>query len=218
VSRTPALVVAALIVVSCGGAPSSALSVDPLVLGASIFTLDAITWRAFSVSALEGQTFVGTFSATSDGSLYPGDEQKYDNWVPIVIRFMILDSEQYSSFANGSEAFPTYSSPDTSEISWRFEVPHTGIWYLTYGNPSIYMVEVESQVGIPSSWSTAVPALLLLGISAFFGLGLLVRKRKGIPFIPRQRVEALSWKESESQSTPRLSVRRWHQSHLANLQ
>jgi hypothetical protein len=189
-SRTPALVVAALVVLAFGCAPSCALNVDSLVLGASNFVLDAVTWRAFSVTAREGQTFAGTFSATSDGSLYPGDEQKYDNWVPIGIRFMILDQEQYSLFANGSGASPAYSSPDSSDLSWRFEVPHTGTWYILYGNPSIYLVEVEAQVGTSSSWFTAVPVLLLLGVSAFFSLGLLARHR-GLIRLPREEESPL---------------------------
>jgi hypothetical protein len=125
--------------------------------------LEPITWWSQRVDLQKGLLIQGEFSASTDGSLYPGDEQKYDNWAPIRIEFFILSEENYLLFIENEAVSANFIIEDASAGSWQFEIPSTGTWYLVYRNPTIYMVSVQGRFAIVNAGSIA---LLVVGGAA----------------------------------------------------
>ena len=108
--------------------------------------LDALTWKAYSETYQEGIVLSGSFEVSCDGNLYPGDEQKYDDWAPESIHFYILNETEYSKFADRESFAPSFIREDESHLNWHFEVPVTGQWYIVYHNTAIYMMTVSGTI------------------------------------------------------------------------
>ena len=143
------------------------------------FTLDGLSWKSNSMLCGANEMLEGYFEATSDGSLYPGDEQKYDDWVPTRIDFSIMSATEFSRFEAGNISSPVFEMHDVSEGSWSLRIPEAGEWFLVYYNPTIYLVQIDART-LQTDWSllaTSALFILLLGIALVFGV--LLRKRRG---------------------------------------
>ncbi|TFG32758.1 hypothetical protein EU527_09515 [Candidatus Thorarchaeota archaeon] len=104
--------------------------------------IDSLSWKAFSIDCHKGEIISGSFEVHCDGSLYPGDEQKYDDWISEGIQFYILNLTSYLQFIEGHAFNKSYCKYDVSKLSWSFQIPDNGKWYIIYYNNSIYMMTV----------------------------------------------------------------------------
>ena len=140
--------------------------------------LDALSWVAYEVDCQDGNILSGSFKVECDGSLYVGDEQKYDDWSLEGIEFYILDAGNYSLF-NEREPFETaYVRNNVLSLSWTFEIPSDGVWYIVYDNRSIYLMEIDGSANRTDD-SNFMIALILITLGGISALGvILVIKRK----------------------------------------
>jgi hypothetical protein len=141
--------------------------------------INPLSWKAYAIDCNEGITLSGNFEVSCDGDLYPGDEQKYDDWSPHHIQFYILNETEYAKFAERKSFTPNYVREDVSGLNWEFEITMTGQWYIVYYNTEIYMMTVSGTF----TQSGGVDALLTAGIflpSSLVVLGIIhYLKKKG---------------------------------------
>ena len=141
--------------------------------------LDGLSWESHSIVCGANEMLEGYFEATSDGSLYPGDEQKYDDWVPTRIDFSIMSAPEFSRFEAGNSSYSVIEMDDVSEGSWSLRIPEAGEWFLVYYNPTIYLVQIEART-LQTDWSLmATSALFILPLGIAILVGVLLRNRKG---------------------------------------
>ena len=144
------------------------------------FILDAISWREFSFDCLEGDLLSGEFQATSDGSQYPGDEQKYDDWVPLEIDFFVLNESAFRQFAEGNSQQAHLKREGVSESTWQFRVPSDGTWYAVYDNDSIYLITIEDTIyhSGQSDLGITLAIIFLTGLVVFLSFLFYLKIRK----------------------------------------
>lgn len=122
--------------------------------------IDAFSWEMIPINCHEGDIVSGQFQVSSDGSLYPGDEQKYDDWTQEDIHFYIMNESNYFLFQEDQEFSAAYSRLDVSELQWSFRIPTEGRWYLIFYNDSIYMMKLTGSVSDSYDY---IPILLMIG-------------------------------------------------------
>jgi len=110
------------------------------------FVLDAMSWNAIQVDCEQEDIISGSFKSSSDGSLYFGDEQKYDNWIFVGIEFYILNHSNYVLFSDSNAFNSDYSKSNVMELSWSFIVESNDTWYVVYYNNSIYLKTIEGTI------------------------------------------------------------------------
>ncbi|MFX1369553.1 MAG: hypothetical protein ACFFAY_13225 [Promethearchaeota archaeon] len=146
-------------------------------LASSDLILDGLTWIAYDVDCREGDTLSGSFEVTCDGSLYYGDARKYDDWSLEGIEVYILDSGNFSLFTQKDPFTAVFERNNVQSLSWTFEAPSSGTWYIVYENKTVYLMTVEGSINLPAiSPTTLAIALIILG--AFGSLGLLFFKKR----------------------------------------
>ena len=133
--------------------------------GAHEITLDAFTWQAYSVDCDEGSILSGSFEVFCDGDLYPGDQQKYDDWVSESIQFYILNETEYFKFEEKLYFKPSFARHDVAELSWIFETPTTGTWYIVYYNTAIYLMTIRGSVTHSDETESTLLVTILLSTS-----------------------------------------------------
>jgi hypothetical protein len=121
-----------------------------------------MSWNAIPVECEQEDTISGSLKSSSDGSLYFGDEQKYDNWIIEGIEFYILNYSNYVLFSE-SNAFNA----------------DNGTWFVIHYNNSIYMKTIEGTIHhtYDSEPSFLIVALGLLGLVCLLSIAIF-RKRK----------------------------------------
>ncbi len=140
-------------------------------------TLDGLTWIAYDIDCRDGDTLTGSFEVTCDGSLYFGDARKYDDWSLEGIQFYILDSGNFSLFTQKEPFTAAFERNDVQSLSWTFEAPSSGTWYIVYENKTVYLMIVEGSIILPAISPTVVAvALIILG--SFGTLGWLFFKKR----------------------------------------
>ncbi|MDH4213781.1 MAG: hypothetical protein OEV85_07660 [Candidatus Thorarchaeota archaeon] len=127
------------------------------------FILDAMSWNAIPIDCEKEDTISGSFKSSSDGSLYFGDEQKYDNWIFEGIEFHILNYSNFVLFSESNTFNSDYSKTNVMELSWSFIVPSNGTWFLVHYNNSIYMKTIDGTVNHPND-SQPLFLLITLGL------------------------------------------------------
>ncbi len=159
-------------------APSPPPSVyEPLAVHG--FTIDGLSWQYLSVVCDKNELLRGSFEATSDGSLYPGDEQKYDDWVPIRIDFTILSAPEFALLQAGDSSTPLFEMHDVSQGSWSLRIPEAGEWFLVYFNPTIYFVQIDGHTSRTGFSLLVASLIVLLPLGAALALGGLLWSRRG---------------------------------------
>ena len=144
------------------------------------FILDAISWKEYHFECQEGDLLSGEFQAISDGSQYPGDEQKYDDWVPVEIDFFILNESAFTLYDEGFPPPAHFIREGVSEHTWQFRVPTEGTWYVIYYNDSIYLVTIEDSIhhSEATELETTLTTVLLTGLVVFLSILYYHRMRK----------------------------------------
>ncbi len=137
-----------------------------------------MSWKAFEVYCVEGDTLSGSFKITRDGDLFIGDQTKYDNWLSGGIDFLIMNEETFYSWSQGLSIDAGYERKGIAELTWSYDVPSTGKWYVVYFNDSIYIKRIEGSVSLASPSNPTVPLILLASVSALALAGLYVAKKK----------------------------------------
>lgn len=142
--------------------------------------LDAFSWEAISIECKEGVVLSGSFVVTCEGSLYPGDDQKYDDWTRETIHFYILNESEYSHFVERDEFSPSYLREDKLDLNWQFQIPDEGQWYIVYHNTSIYLITVNGQIDQPGLdfLTLLISVSILLGVVLTVSVILLSRSRR----------------------------------------
>lgn len=142
------------------------------------FMLEGFTWKSFEMDCLEGDTLTGSFKVECDGSLYIGDEQRYDDWSLEGIDFYILDEGNFSLFIQRDPFETAFARNDVQSLSWTFEIPSDGVWYIIYENRSIYLMNIEGSMGrIDDSNNIIAMTLIVLAGAAAVGIILFVRRK-----------------------------------------
>ena len=139
--------------------------------------LDPLTWKAYSIDCVEGIVLSGSFEVSCDGDLYPGDQQKYDDWAPEYIQFYIFNETEYSKFVEKASFAPSFVREDESSLIWQFEVTTTGQWYIVYYNTAIYMMTVSGTINQSGVFDTTILVLVILS-SSIITLGAISYLRK----------------------------------------
>jgi LPXTG-motif cell wall-anchored protein len=104
--------------------------------------LESFTSEVINLDCVTGQMLSGQFEIFCDGRLYPGDDQRYDDWMLESIQFYIFNQTEYNNYANGLNFTPNFQR-NAQKLSWQFEVVLTGKWYVVFYNPSIYLITVQ---------------------------------------------------------------------------
>jgi hypothetical protein len=141
-------------------------------------SLQAISWKAFDVDCSAGDTLSGFFKITMDGDLFPGDQTKYDNWLLGGIDFLILDKENFETWSQGHQVVAQYERDSIAELSWSFNVPSTGKWYVIYINDSIYIKQIEASINHTSVNNSDFELILIIVSAALVFAGLYIIKMK----------------------------------------
>ncbi|MGY5880717.1 MAG: hypothetical protein RTV31_10725 [Candidatus Thorarchaeota archaeon] len=139
--------------------------------------IDALTWKAYSRDCIEGTILSGSFEVKCDGSLYPGDEQKYDDWAPESIQFYILNETEYVKFIGRVSFTPSFVREDESHLTWQFEIPSTGRWYVVYHNTAIYMMTVSGTITQSSEIDTTLIVIIIFS-GSLIALGMFTYLKK----------------------------------------
>jgi hypothetical protein len=140
--------------------------------------LEGLSWIAYDIECQKGDEISGSFDVTCDGSLYIGDEQKYDDWSLEGIQFLILDESNYSLFIE-SEAFETaFITNDVVSLSWTFEVPRDGTWFIIYDNNTIYLMNIVGSFGLVGESSILmIIVLFVLGGLGSLGIAFMIKRK-----------------------------------------
>ena len=141
------------------------------------FLIEPVSWRAFETVASEGQMILGYLHASSDGSLYPGDEQKYDNWVPVKVTFLVLSEDDYGQFCLGAQYSADLIHIDVSHCSWEFRVPSDGRWYFLYLNPTVYLVRIQGEVSFGIVFPAVLVSIIAISLVAIVLLLVFLRRK-----------------------------------------
>lgn len=157
-------------IVSCG---EKVHNHDYRVLGNHEVVIDSLSWTAFSVNCQIGERISGSFQVRCDGSLYPGDEQKYDDWVPENIQFYILNEVNYLLFTESQDFNASYYREDISKLDWSFQIPASGNWYILYYNNSIYMMTVIGVINSTHSFDLLL--IIIIGFACCLSIVLVSR-------------------------------------------
>jgi hypothetical protein len=65
------------------------------------------------------------------------------------------------------------------QLTWSFEVPHEGFWYIVYVNDSIYMKRIEGSIVHPSSGDVWLLAFGVVGVVPIVGIAYIFWKKRG---------------------------------------
>jgi hypothetical protein len=143
--------------------------------------LQAVSWKAFDVDCLAGDTLSGSFKLTNDGDLFMGDQTKYDYWLLGGIDFLIMNETTFDEWNRGIPIDAQYERISITELSWNFEVPAAGKWYVIYVNHSIYIKQIEGDITHTSTSDLALPIIIisLAATLVLLGYCLINKKRKG---------------------------------------
>ncbi|MGY5872204.1 MAG: hypothetical protein RTV72_08175 [Candidatus Thorarchaeota archaeon] len=137
----------------------------------------ALSWKAYTIDCAEGIVLSGSFEVSCDGDLYLGDEQKYDDWAPESIQFYILNETEYSKFVDRASFTPSFVREDESHLTWQFEIPLTGLWYVVYHNTAIYMMTVSGTIAQSGGINTTLLVTIILS-SSLVALGVFCYLKK----------------------------------------
>jgi len=169
-----------LLLVTCvsAGETNSRENLNPRITHEII--LEGFSWEAISMECKEGVVLSGSFLVTCEGSLYPGDDQKYDDWTRETTHFYILNESEYFHFAERDEFAPSYMKEDESDLNWQFQIPYSGQWYIVYYNTSIYMMTINGQIDQPGQEFLAllISISILLGVVLTLSMFLYSRSRR----------------------------------------
>ena len=140
--------------------------------------LEGLSWKSYGMDCQEGDILSGSFEVLCDGSLYMGDEQKYDDWSLEGIEFYILDAENYSLFIQREPFEPAYARNNVLSLSWTFDIPSDGVWYVVYDNRTIYLMNIDGSMNRIDDSNFMIVMILsaLGGITA--AVVILVMKRR----------------------------------------
>ncbi|MHA2301895.1 MAG: hypothetical protein ACXACD_13200 [Candidatus Thorarchaeota archaeon] len=152
-------------------------AVNLSILGSHELLLDPVSWESFSLQCDEGETLSGSFVVTQDGSLYIGDDTRYEYWLLEGIDFLIFDAASYELWAAGGKADPLFVRKNVSELNWSINIPSTGEWYIVYLNDTIFMKSLEGNFFRASDIATPIVAanLTLGSIGLILLIGVIVR-------------------------------------------
>lgn len=153
-------------------ATSSCQSSIPEAFTSQSISLQAVSWKAFSFDCSTGDTISGFFKIIMDGDLFPGDQTKYDNWLLGGIDFIILDEQNFDAWNQGLDAAMQYECDNVVELSWRFDVPSSGKWYLIFINNSIYIKQIDVSIEHAGTNSGSSQAFLIMIAAALIIIGL----------------------------------------------
>jgi hypothetical protein len=171
---------ALVLAVTCSVGPSSQDATrqrNALVTHSTI--LDAFSWTAYDFECARGDVISGWFNVACDGSLYTGDEQKYDDWSLEGIQFYVLDEYNYSRFLRGESFVACVAKHDVLGSSWSFIAQHDGTMYVIYENNTVHLMSVEGSIDQSGS-----PVAMLIIVSsiiasvALLGAALIIRRRE----------------------------------------
>jgi hypothetical protein len=143
------------------------------------FSLDGLSWKAIPVDCQKGDHLSGHFIVSCDGSLFPGDEKKYDNWILEGVQFFIVDNSNFVLLEEREEFHAEYSVSNAIEITWTFDVQNEGKWFIVYFNDSIYMKTIVGTINRATNDETSylLIILVLTGMTVAATLGF-IRKMK----------------------------------------
>ena len=157
---------------------SNDVTIDKEPLDSQDILIDGISWIAYDIDCQEGDTLSGSFEVTCDGSLYIGDEQKYDDWSVEGIQLYILDEDNYSLFMEGDSFETHYERNDVINLSWIFNIPGDGKWYIIYYNDSIYMMNIDGTLNLTrESNNLVILTLVVIGGLGSLGMILIVKRK-----------------------------------------
>ena len=150
---------------------------NPIALGSHELLMDPITWEAFSLQCDEGETLSGSFVVTQDGTLFIGDETRYEYWLLEGIDFFICNAASYEAWVDGNEADYLFIRENVSELDWSVDIPSSGEWYIVYWNDTIFMKSLEGNFYRDSDLSTPIVAATLVvgAIGLILLLGIIVK-------------------------------------------
>jgi len=153
-------------------------ALNPIALGSHELLMDPITWKAFSIQCDEGETLSGSFVVTQDGSLFIGDDTRYEFWLLEGIDFFICNAVNYESWVDGDEADPLFMRESVSELNWSVNIPSTGEWYIVYWNDTIFMKSLEGNFFRDSDISTPIIATIIVAgaLGLILLLGIIVKR------------------------------------------
>jgi hypothetical protein len=141
-------------------------------------SLQAISWKAYDVDCSAGDILSGFFKLTQDGDLFLGDQTKYDNWLLGGIDFLIMNKETFETWSRGLPVDAQYERTSIGELSWSFDIPSTGKWYIVYFNNSVYIKQIEGNI-IHTGATNDILNLILFSIAIVLVLSVLyVFKKK----------------------------------------
>jgi hypothetical protein len=141
-------------------------------------SLQAVSWKAFDFDCVVDDVLSGSFEITVDGDLFPGDQTKYDNWLLGGITFLILDEENFDLWSQGNSVVAHYERENIIELSWSFNVPSNGKWYVVYINNSVYIKRIELNINHTRVFEYNLVVIILVTAAISAALGLYVIKRK----------------------------------------
>ncbi len=140
--------------------------------------VEGVSWRAYDIDCQKGDMLSGSFEVACDGSLFIGDEKKYDDWSLEGIQFYILDSVNYSLFVEGLAFVAAYARNNVLSLRWTFEVPTKGVWYIVYYNDSIYIMTVNGTLGKTDAINNfVVLTLVIIGGFTAVGWGFIIKRK-----------------------------------------
>lgn len=146
------------------------------------FWLAPLSSEIFLFECEEGDTLEGSFTITSDGDHFIGDQKKYDLWPGWGdgVDLYIFDEQNYESWSLGLNAISILNKTDLTALSWSVGISSSGSWYVVYDNDSsVYWKQVEGTISHLSQNSIIIVGLLVLGVCAFaFVTGIYHCKRR----------------------------------------
>ncbi len=146
------------------------------------FWLSPLTSQVYSFECEKGDALEGSFTVTTDGDHFIGDQKKYDLWPGWGdgVDLYIFDEQNYESWSEGLNAISMLNKTDLTALSWNVGIPSSGSWYVVYDNDSsVYGKQVEGTISHSSQNSIIILGLLVLGVCAFaFITGIYHHKRR----------------------------------------
>ncbi len=138
--------------------------------------VEGVSWRAYDIDCQKGDMLLGSFEVVCDGSLFFGDEKKYDDWSLEGIQFYILDNVNYSLFVEGQTFVAAFARNNVLSLRWTFEVPSKGVWYIVYYNDSIYIMTINGTLDRTDAINSfVVLTLVIIGGFTAGGLGFIIK-------------------------------------------
>lgn len=172
------VLVLSMFIVTGADARERELTLSSQALATHDVVVDAVSWRSFPITCAAGDTLSGEFTLISEGTLFPGDQTVYDNWLLGGIDFLIFDESNYNLWTEDMSATPLFELQTLVKLSWSVEIPYEGVWYVVYFNDSVFIKQIEGSIIHSGSIDLLVPLIGIIGAAVFLAISFRFWKKK----------------------------------------